>query len=184
MLQDKYLAIADMCKKEFIDIVAPIDKIFPLVEELNFKNSKVIYWLFRLRGIPVPEGLTLNGLEKMNFVRLETRPGREIILGLIGKFWTVGGGLERFEPEEFITYGDARSAKATWSFELIEINNAVTRLSTETRVFCPTAKTKKQFKFYWTLIQPFSTWIRREILKSIKKQAEVDLSGAGNDINV
>ncbi|MEX2234934.1 MAG: hypothetical protein WD824_22415 [Cyclobacteriaceae bacterium] len=172
MLQDKYLAVADVCKKDSIDIRASIDKIFPIVEELNFKNSKVIYWLFKLRGLPVPESLTLKGLEKMNFVRLETRPGREIIIGLIGQFWTITGGLKRFKPEAFTSYSNTNNAKATWSFELVELTNAMTRLTTETRVLCPTQKAKARFMFYWTIVRPFSAWIRKEILKSIKKQAE------------
>lgn len=172
MLQDKYLKIADVYKTEYIDIKGSIEKIFPIVEELSFKNSKVIYWLFKLRGIPVPDSLSLKGLEKLNFVKLETNQKREIILGIIGQFWTPTGRLKRFKPDDFINFNDKDYAKAIWNFELIEINSSTTRLSTETRVFCPTEKIKKRFRFYWAFIQPFSTWIRREILKSIKRQVE------------
>ena len=172
MLQDKYLKIADVCKTEWIDIEGSAERIFPLVDQLSFKNSRLIYWLCRLRGLPFPEGLSIKGLEKLNFVRLETVHNKEVVFGLIGQFWTPSGRLKRFNPDEFISYDDASYAKATWNFELIQINESVTRLSTETRVFCPTEKTKRRFKFYWTFVQPFSTLIRREILKSIKKQVE------------
>ncbi|POY37963.1 hypothetical protein C3K47_05415 [Solitalea longa] len=172
MLQDKYLRQSDFSKSEFIEINAPIDKVYLVVETLNFEKSRIIYWLFKLRGIPVPESLTLKGLEKINFVKLETIPNKEIILGLIGQFWTPTGRLKKFKPEEFINFDDSTFAKATWNFELTESNDLKTRLNTETRIFCPTTKTKKKFKIYWTIIQPFSSWIRKEILRAIKNQAE------------
>lgn len=163
---------ADFSKSEFIDINAPLDKVYPLVETLNFEKSKIIYWLFKLRGIPVPGSLTLKGLERINFVKLETIPNKEIIIGLIGQFWTTTGRLKRFKPEEFINFDNPNFAKATWNFELEEVNDIKTRLITETRIFCPTIGTKRRFKTYWIIIQPFSSWIRREILKAIRKQAE------------
>jgi hypothetical protein len=172
MLQDKYLRQADISKSEFIEINAPIDKVYPIVEALNFEKSKIIYWLFKLRGIPVPKSLTLKGLERINFVKLEAIPNKEIIIGLIGQFWTPTGRLEIFKPEEFVDFDNSNFAKATWNFELTKVDDFKTRLNTETRIFCPTTETKKKFKTYWTIIQPFSSLIRREILKAIKKQAE------------
>jgi hypothetical protein len=172
MLQDKYLRQADFSTSEFIEINAPLDKLYPVVETLNFEKSRIIYWLFKLRGIPVPESLTLRGLEKINFVKLEVVTNKEVIIGLIGQFWTPTGRLKRFKPEEFISFDQSDFAKSTWNFELTRVNDFKTRLTTETRIFCPTPETKKKFKTYWTIIKPFSSWIRREILKAIKKQAE------------
>lgn len=172
MLQDKYLSQADICKTASIEIKAPIGNVYPVVEKLDFSRSTIIYWLFKLRGIPVPESLTLKGLEKINFVKLETIHNREMIIGLIGQFWKPRGKLRKFNPEEFIRYSHADFLKATWNFELRKINDSKTQLITETKVFCPTQKTKNKFRIYWTIIEPFSSWIRREILKAIKKQAE------------
>ena len=171
-LQNKYLHQADFSTSEFIEINVPFDKVYPLVETLNFEKSRIIYWLFKLRGIPVPESLTLSGLEKIGFVKLEAVPNKEIIIGLIGQFWTPTGRLKRFKPEEFINFDKSDFAKASWNFELTRVNDFKTILNTETRIFCPTPETKQKFKTYWTIIQPFSSWIRREILKAIKKQAE------------
>ena len=176
MLQEKYLPQADVSRSESIEIVAPLEKVFPIVETLNFEKSKIIYWLFKLRGIPVPESLSLEGLERINFVKLETILNREIMIGLIGQFWTPTGRLKRFKPEEFVNLNQLSDAKATWNFELIQIDDSRTRLYTETRIFCPTAETKRKFKRYWKVIQPFSSWIRREILRAIKKQAELSIA--------
>lgn len=175
MLEDKYLPIADVSKVESVEINAPIDKIYPLVEELDFSKSKINYWLFKLRGIPVPESLSLKGLEKIGFVKLETIPDKEIILGLIGQFWTPTGKMKAFQPAEFASFNDLSFAKATWNFEITPISDSRARLSTETRIFCPSETAKRKFKFYWTLIQPFSSFTRHEILKIIKRKAEGSL---------
>ncbi len=171
-LQNKYLPASDISKSEVIVIHAPVEVVFRIVEDLDFSNSQVIRILFRLRGMPVPESLTLRGLEKLNFIRLETIKNEEMIIGLIGQFWTPSGRLKKFQPREFVEFQDSRYAKATWSFSLIPVDNCI-QLVTETRVLCPTRETKKKFRRYWRLIQPFSSLIRREILRSIKAKAEI-----------
>lgn len=116
--------------------------------------------------------MKLEGLETINFVKLEVIPNKEIIIGLIGQFWTPTGRLIKFRPEEFKDFHHPDFAKGTWNFELTKIDESKTRLSTETRIFCPTSETKKKFRWYWIFIQPFSSWIRREILRTIKNQVE------------
>jgi len=171
-LGDKYLPDADVSSIESVIINAPPDIVFPLIQNLKFRNSKVIYWLFKLRGMPVPETMSLQGLEKLDFVKLEETPRRGLIVGIIGRFWTPSGGLIKFEPGEFSQFMNPDYAKGTWSFELFGKEQNKTLLTTETRVYCPTYKTKRNFKRYWTFIRPFSTLIRKEILKSVKRDAE------------
>ena len=48
----------------------------------------------------------------------------------------------------------------------------VTLLATETRVLCLDTASRRRFRLYWTLIGPFSGLIRKDILRSIKRQAE------------
>jgi len=171
-LSDKYLPEADVYSTQSVTIHAPVHVVFPILQNLQFRKSKLIYWLFKLRGIPVPESLSLQGLEKLSFVRLEEIPDRGIIIGLIGRFWTPTGQLISFKPEEYVSFRSDYYAKGTWSFELTVIEENKTLLVTETRVHCPTDKSRRNFKRYWTFIRPFSTLIRKEILKSVKRDAE------------
>lgn len=171
-LQEKYLPNFDFSKTETYIINCSKDKIFPLIKNLEFKNSKLIYCLFKLRGIPVPESLTLKGLEKLGFIKLDLTENNELILGLVGKFWTLKGSLLKMSSEEFLKFNNCEFAKTTWNFKLIPIHSNRTKISTETRIFCPNAQNRKKFKLYWTFIQPFSSIIRKEILKNIKSDAE------------
>src|SRR5690606_13615710 len=171
-LQEKYLPVFDVSKSEQIIINSPADRVFPLIKDLDFRNSKIVYWLFRLRGIPVPKSLTMIGLEKIGFIKLEVQENKEIVLGLVGKFWTISGNLNKLGSGEFREFDDKEFAKATWSFKISEIEPSKTKVITEIRVLCLNAVIKRRFKNYWTIISPFSALIRREILKCIKQQAE------------
>jgi hypothetical protein len=94
-----------------------------------------------------------------------------MVLGLTGKFWKINGDLRQINSENFQEFNEKGFAKAAWNFSLDEAGGA-TLLKTETRVQCLDEKSRKDFGFYWTLIQPFSGWIRKEMLKTIKKHAE------------
>jgi hypothetical protein len=43
---------------------------------------------------------------------------------------------------------------------------------TETRIKCADEKARKSFRLYWRIIAPFSAFIRRQMLQSIKYEAE------------
>ncbi len=93
------------------------------------------------------------------------------MLGLAGRFWTIKGNLRKISSQNFREFNEKGFAKAVWSFLLDEAEGE-TRLTTETRVKCLDAGSLKKFGFYWTLIQPFSALIRKEILKAVKQTAE------------
>jgi len=42
----------------------------------------------------------------------------------------------------------------------------------ETRILCLGDQAKSLFRLYWTVIRPYSGWIRFKMLKMIKEQAE------------
>lgn len=172
MLQDKYLPRADIKKSHTIEINAPVDKVYAAMENFNLAQPRVINWLFKLRGIPVHKELTLKHLEKIGFIRLETITAKEIVIGIIGQFWSPTGKLQKVEPEAFVHIFNAGYAKAIWNFEFEKIGEFKTRLTTETRIYCPDRSTRFRFKVYWSIISPFSSWIRKEILKSVKTQSE------------
>jgi hypothetical protein len=94
-----------------------------------------------------------------------------MVLGLVGRFWTLGGDLKKIDAESFKAFDTAGYAKAVWNFSLLP-DGPATRLSTETRIKCTDAESRRRFGFYWTFIQPFSGLIRREMLGLIKRKAE------------
>ena len=141
------------------------------VKTCDLGRSVLVRTLFRLRGLPT-EHITLAGMGEMGFRFLGQQAGRELVIGLIGRFWTLSGGIQRFEPEGFKGLDRPECAKAVTNFRVRPYSPTLSHLSTETRVWCPTAPSRRRFRIYWFCIRPFSGLVRREWLRLIKQQAE------------
>jgi hypothetical protein len=66
----------------------------------------------------------------------------------------------------------AGRARAGWNFMTAAVPEGGTQLSTETRVLCGDAATRRRFRWYWRVIRPGSGLIRRAMLASIRRAAE------------
>jgi hypothetical protein len=95
-----------------------------------------------LPSIPMYEG---------GWVLLGERPGEEIALGLVGKFWrpviefaSVGG------PEEFREFGEPGFAKTVYDLSLDELGPRRTLLSGLMRTATTDEHARRWFRRYWT----------------------------------
>ena len=182
MLIDDFLYTYDATEQHHLDIQARVENVYAAVRELDVSPSKLVRALFRLRGLPAlfssrhkrGDGLGLNmqGLLNSGFVLLGETPPHEIALGLIGKFWTTSGCIQKLDAAGFQNFSTPGFAKAVWNFSLESRTAGVTRLRTETRILCLDAASRRRFRFYWLFIRPFSGLVRMEALRAIKRQAE------------
>lgn len=182
-LIDKNLPEYDFVERHRTLIGAPREPVYEAVRRLDMAGSPVIRGLFALRSLPAflsrspvrkneRLSLTLDGLIDSGFVLLGERCGEELLLGLVGRFWTPSGGLVRVDADEFRAFKRPGYARAAWNFSLSE-EDGNTLLATETRVQCTDGVSRRHFGIYWTVVGPFSGLIRREILRSIKRYVEV-----------
>lgn len=182
MLIDAFLPEYEVTEHHHLDIVASAEKVYAAAGELEVSSSKLIRALFALRGLPAflfsrqprEQGLGLNlaGLLKSGFIFLAEAPQQELVLGLVGKFWTTSGCIQRLDAAGFQNFAAPGFAKAVWNFSLEARSAGITRLHTETRVLCLDAASRRRFRFYWLFIRPFSGLVRMEILRVIKRRAE------------
>ena len=128
----------------------------------------------RVAALLTRRGLTLGDLQRTGFVRLGERPGREVVLGLTGRFWTPGGGLLPTDPATWGAGPRAGTAQAAWSFSVAADGDGATRLETETRVRCADAAARSAFERYWRIVRPFSGLLRQLMLRSVRREAERD----------
>lgn len=170
MLIDSFLPEYDFSETHDIKIRATAETVFRALNAVDLCESAVIRWLFRLRGLP-SRGMTLREMQRLRFEVLDESENREILLGLVGRFWTIKGDLQKINSQNFREFDEQGFAKAVWNFSLFEAAGE-TRLTTETRIKCLGASSRKKFGFYWRFIQPFSALIRKEILKAVKQRAE------------
>lgn len=172
MLIDEFLPTFDVAERHRVKISAAPDKVYAAVQRMDIGDARLMRLLFRLRGIPLSSKFTREDFIKMRFVLLGEKSEEEMLLGLVGRFWTATGGLRRVNAEEYRRFSEPGYAKAAWNFHLIPQADNTTILETETRVYCLDDASRRKFRLYWTLIGTFSGLIRREILQSIKRNAE------------
>ena len=172
MLIDEFLPTYDIAERHHVNMSVPVGEVYPAVRALDFRDSRITRWLFRVRGLPVPSSLTLDGLLSIGFILLGERPQQELLLGVVGRFWTLTGGIRRLDVAGFRDFRRQGFAKAAWNFSLFERGDGMTQLVTETRVHCLDDESRRRFRLYWLLIGPLSAFIRKEVLRGIKRKAE------------
>lgn len=131
-------------------------------------------WLLRKRARPT-SGAILDIATRGSFLYLAQEPPHEIVVGIVGQFWKLTGGLpppKPGSPEAFLAFGDPAYAKAVMNFFVEDVGNGSTLLETETRIFAPEGGARRRFAAYWRLIYPGSALIRVGWLEAIRKRAE------------
>ena len=116
--------------------------------------------------------LTLAGIEAHGFRVLAAEPPGEVVLGLVGRFWTPRGDLRPVEPARFREPPAPGLAHAAWNFAVVPRADGSCLLTTETRVRCADDDTRRRFLRYWRVIRPGSGLIRRLALRAVRREAE------------
>jgi len=180
LLIDEFLPVYDVSEYHETKIRATVETVYDALRNTDMGRSLIVRLLLRARSMPTlfasgakrSVHLNLEGLLKSGFVLLgEARPN-EIALGLIGQFWRFSAGTCSIPANEFAAFYKPGFAKAVWNFSLVEEDQGRTRLATETRVLCLDKASKRRFRVYWAAIAPFSGLIRREVLRTIRREAE------------
>jgi hypothetical protein len=114
----------------------------------------------------------LADFERAGFHVVGERAPEEIVIGLLGKFWTARGALRTTLCMEDFHKGPPNGyALAGWNFTVAARPDGLTELATETRVWCA-QDARVKFRAYWLLVRPGSGLIRRSMLGAIRREAE------------
>ena len=189
VLIDKYAPTADASETHQIEIEAGAEFVYQKLWTTNLAGSAIIKTLMGLRTLPgvllhptspdrkQPGGwrrtITMQNLIDAGFGKLTEEPGKEIVLGIAGKFWRPTGNVVPFNRTNFAGPVPAGLARAVWNFHLQPLGPRRTILLTETRVICVDAASRTKFRLYWMFVRPFSGLIRRLMLQSVKRECEV-----------
>lgn len=181
ILLDKYLPRHDFREIHFRDIAAPPAAVMEAAEAFDPASDAFFRHMIALRELPM-RLMTLAGRKNsshadpfglQNFTFLEKLAGEEIAFGLAGAFWKADYGLvDISDGEAFRSLEAPGVARLALGFSARVLENGRTRLTTETRVFCPDPSSRRKFTPYWYIIRPVSGMIRGRMLASIKASAE------------
>jgi hypothetical protein len=123
---------------------------------VTFKEVPLVRALLLARGLGTRSGdeRVLATMVPRGTV-LEDVPGEGVVLTLTGQFWRLRGR----GPEQPAT-------------AVVEFRAVPGRLTTETRVHVPDARSRRRFARYWRVVRPFSSLIRMLVLRAAKRRAE------------
>jgi hypothetical protein len=147
-------------------------------------DVRVLGPLMALRGLPSllsgrswlrydHSATLLDVMVRTGFVLLGERPGAELAVGAIGRFWslTANKPLHVASPADFAAFAEPGYAKAAVNFKL-EPTAAGTLVRTETRIAGTDPEASRMFGRYWRVIYPGSALIRISWLNAIRRRAE------------
>jgi len=183
MLINSFIPNPDAVETHQIAVAAPCETVYRALWTVDLGDSPVIRGLMALRSLPerllhpqqhrpLPRKITLHTLMDVGFGLLSEEPGREIVLGVTGRFWRPLGNVFPFNPADFQGPVRPGSARAVWNFAMQQVSTAQTLLSTETRVVCGDRTSQLKFRAYWLLVRPFSGLIRILVLRTIRQACE------------
>ena len=153
----------DVRARRAVRLVAPAERVWEALHATTIGDSRVVQVLFRLRGLRPDPGRSI--LELEGFERLVEEPGRELVVGAVGKPWRPSGGLVRgADPRTFREPGYALMA--------LDVTYDGSTLATETRVRCTDARSRRWFRLYWLVVGPFSGVIRTSWLRAVARRAQ------------
>lgn len=167
-LIDRYLP--DYTFKEYheITIAGTMEEVYFAAKDVDLSKSRLILWLFRLRGLPT-QRMNLQGfISDIGFTNIEEAIPVENLMG----FWTRWGIAPITGYDDFINNALKARIKAVWNFYLEESGPQRITLSTETRVLCTGPVIRAVFGLYWMIVRPFSGLIRKKMLEIIKQEIE------------
>lgn len=181
-----YLSVYDFVERHKIVIYSSPEKVFEAIHNFDMLESKVINTLTSIRNIPQrlnssrepdKQELTKSSIDQItkngSMTLLEEVENQEVVLGFVGKFWHLRPTLINLSSAaDFMSFNQPNNGKVAWNLYIERNDDGTATLSTETRILCMGGRAKFLVRLYWAIIRPYSGWIRLEMLKIIKKQAE------------
>ena len=167
-LIDKYLPKFTFSEFHEIVVNSPIENVYHVAKDFDLSKSKIITFLFKIRGLPTKRLNLQNFIDDIGFTNLEENYPHESLVG----FWARAKIAKIPSYEGFSNNSIHPWIKVVWNFQFEKLEKDKTKVSTETRVLCVAPITKFTFGLYWSIIKPFSELIRRKMLKIIKDDSE------------
>jgi hypothetical protein len=187
-LIDEFLPEYDVREIHRTQVHAPPSRIYSAFRSTDLADSMLVRICLALRALPgvllspmrglrhfwirLGSSMTLREFEAHGFRVIAENPPHELLIGLMGSFWKMDGGLLPTDTASFKGSQLPGTARVAWNFTVVEQKNGMCELATETRVKCSDARSRRYFGLYWIVIRPGSGLIRRSMLRSIRKKAE------------
>lgn len=163
-----------------VAVAAPADRAFEVARHIDLYRVAFVRRLFELRLVPERIGAWVQrkpypkirssriddiASAGSGFLLLGEQPGREVVIGSVGKFWQPSIDFVPVTPEEFVDFEDPGFGKLAWCIRVDPRVGGGAWLTVEVRVGTTDVASLARFKRYWTVIGRFSRAIRHGVLR-------------------
>jgi hypothetical protein len=101
------------------------------------------------------------------FMLLAEAPGREVVVGAIGKFWKAAIEYAPATPATFPSFDRPGFGKLAWCIRVAPRAGGGSWIDVELRVGATDTPSLARFRRYWRVVGPFSHSIRRTMLRAL-----------------
>ena len=148
----------------------------PLVRELFASRELPVGPLHRLTGAPPPIPMPKASLSDITsigeFTRLAERPGKELVLGAVGRPWCPDYASTRLAATAFAEFQEPGYAKIAWSWIVKPLGAGQTLLVCEWRTQLTDDEARARFRRYWAAAASGVRLLARTGLARIKIDCE------------
>ncbi|HEV7363156.1 MAG TPA: hypothetical protein VGN71_02115 [Solirubrobacteraceae bacterium] len=153
---------------------APPERLWAAAERVRVRDTVTLRPLIMLRlgeDAPAVDTRFRELFRRPPFVLLEEGE-RWSASGLAGRLWARRGGLARLErPEEYRAWAKPGTARVALLNAVLPRPGGGSEIVTETRVRCVDRRALIRFRPYWTVMGPFSRFIRIDLLAAAVRRA-------------
>jgi hypothetical protein len=159
---------------EAFDAVSGFD-----LTDIRHPAVRAVFWVRALperlrRRVPPrrPTRLTLDDLVTGgDWVLVGRRPGRDVALGAVGRFWTPVVRWHPVTSEEFAEFAEPRWGKIVLGFSVLPYGGHRSIVAHEVRIAFHDDPTRQWFERYWWTVRPFVRLVLRDMLRTIRETA-------------
>jgi len=186
MLLDQIMPVYSFNEVHTIHVKAPRSRTYRAIKEVTADEIPLFRALMTIRMLPTRltgksgrgeanwKKPLLDEIQKAGFVLLAEENDREIVIGTVGQFWKMSGGVVRgiTDAHDFLAFNRKGYAKAAMNFHIKQSTNGLVTIRTETRIHALDVTSRRKFARYWKVVHPGSALIRAMWLRAIKRRAE------------
>jgi hypothetical protein len=179
---DRLIPEPRMMDVDGVDVAAGPDQAWQTIRHGDLGRSPLVRALFairtlpsRLRGHEVDEAALrvddIGSAERPGFRVLAEEPGREVVLGAIGKVWQLDiPFVELAAAEDFASFRAPGYARVAWALRALPRGERGARVEVEVRVDATDKASWRRFRRYFRFVGPGSRFIRRALLASVARE--------------
>jgi hypothetical protein len=178
-LIDDFIPTYSFREVDHVAVAADVDATWTAARAFDPYQIPWVRTLFRLRTLPGRITARLRGgrprseptariediTNETGFVILGEEPGREVVVGSVGKFWQAKIDFARVTPANFADFSEAGFGKLAWSVRVDSREDGGAWITVDLRVAAVDKQSRARFQRYWLIIGRFSRAIRRAVLR-------------------